>query len=156
KADSLHEQIFNILCGHIRSLTNTQDYLLAYDPSIARKIYQKPFMAHYGEDSDSVSEQHEEPSTDIHILFPITTHLPLPQMWTITNALYFRLDFSHAILKGIHGDRSDLSSANLRDTNFANAQLNYVDFRFAHCERANFKRATLNRSDFTMAHCQKA
>lgn len=156
KAYSLHEQILNILCGHIRSLTNTQDYLLDYYPSIARKIYQKPFMEHYGEDSVYVSQHHEEPSNEINILFHLLTHRDLPQMRTITNALNFRLDFSHAILKGIHGDRSDLSSANLRDTNFANAQLNYVDFRFAHCERANFKRATLNRSDFTMAHCQKA
>ncbi len=156
KAYSLHGQILSILCGHIRTLTNSENYLLDYYPSIAKEKFPKAYAERYGEALNLISEEAEEPSNEIAILFRLLSKREYSKEKTVVRSLNFKINLANAILKGIYGDQGDLSHANLRNVNFANARLNYVQFDYSNLQQANFNAATLNISTFTMSECRAA
>ncbi len=156
KAFSLHEQILNILSGHLRTRTTSEDYLMDYYPSIAKRRFNRSFTERYGETPHLISSRRESPSSEIALLFHLLTRRDDSSSITLVRALNFKLDFSKAILKGVDGDRADLSYANLHRVDFTNALLNYVSFDHADCRHTNFERSTLNISTFLMTDCKDA
>src|SRR5699024_9344653 len=69
KAFSLHEHVLSILCGHIRTLTNTEEYLLTYYPSIAKSRFPRAYAERYDDASRVIRQREEEPGNEIQILY---------------------------------------------------------------------------------------
>ena len=156
KAYSLHEQVLSILCGHIRTLTNTEDYLLTYYPSIAKNRFSRAYADRYDDDSKVIREHEEEPGSEVAILFRLLSKREYSRDKTLVRALDFKMNLASSILKGVYSDRADLAYANLRNVNFKNARMNYVDFSYSSCFDTKFDGAILNISTFTMADCTAA
>ncbi|MHC5224963.1 pentapeptide repeat-containing protein [Ignatzschineria sp. LJL83] len=156
KAFSLHEQVLSILCGHIRTLTNSEEYLLTYYPSLAISRFSKAYAERYDDDSKVIRPHEEEPGNEIQILFRLLSKKEYSQDKTLVRALNFKMNLASAILKGAYSDHADLSDANLRNVNFSYAQANYATFDNSSCIHANFDNATLNISSFTMTDCTSA
>lgn len=156
KAFSLHEQVLSILCGHIRTLTNTEEYLLTYYPSIAKSRFPRAYLDRYEDASRVIRQREEEPGNEIQILYRLLSKKEYSQEKTLVRALNFKMNLASAILKGTYSDHADLSYANLRNVNFSYAQANYVTFDYSSCIDTNFDQATLNITSFTMTDCTSA
>ncbi len=156
KAFSLYEQVLSILCGHIRTLTNSEEYLLTYYPSIAKLRFPRAYAERYDDDSRIIRKKEEEPGNEIAILFRLLSKKEYSHDKPLVRALNFKMNLASSILKGIYSDHADLSYANLRNVNFTHARLNYVTFDYSSCIHANFNSAILNISSFTMADCNSA
>lgn len=156
KAFSLHEQVLSILCGHIRTLTNTEEYLLTYYPSIAKSRFPRAYAERYDDASRVIRQREEEPGNEIQILYRLLSKKEYSQEKTLVRALNFKMNLASSILKGAYSDHADLSYANLRNVNFSYAQANYVTFDYSSCIDANFDHAALNITTFTMTDCTSA
>lgn len=156
KAFSLHEQVLSILCGHIRTLTNTEEYLLTYYPSIAKSRFPRTYAERYDDASRIIRQREEEPSNEIQILYRLLSKKEYTQDKTLVRALNFKMNLASSILKGAYSDHADLSYTNLRNVNFSYAQANYVTFDYSSCIDANFNNATLNITTLTMTDCTSA
>lgn len=156
KAFSLHEQVLSILCGHIRTLTNTEEYLLTYYPSIAKSRFPRAYAERYDDASRVIRQREEEPGNEIQILYRLLSKKEYSQDKTLVRALNFKMNLASSILKGAYSDHADLSYANLRNVNFSYAQANYVTFDYSSCIDANFDHASLNITTFTMTDCVSA
>lgn len=156
KAFSLHEQVLSILCGHIRTLTNTEEYLLTYYPSIAKSRFPRAYSERYDDASRVIRQREEEPGNEIQILYRLLSKKEYSQDKTLVRALNFKMNLASSILKGAYSDHADLSYANLRNVNFSYAQANYVTFDYSSCIDANFDEAALNITTFTMTDCTSA
>lgn len=153
KAFSLHEQILSILCGHIRTRTNSEEYLLSFHPSLAKSRFPRAYAERYDEVSRFILDNEEEPSNEIAILFRLLSKLEHANSKTLVRALSFKMNLASSVLKGIYSDQADLSYANLRNVNFTNAKLNYATFDYSNCYMTIFDSAILNISSFTMSDC---
>lgn len=156
KAFSLHEQVLSILCGHIRTLTNSEEYLLTYYPSIAKTRFSRAYAERYDDDSKVIRQHEEEPGNEIAILFRLLSKKEHSHDKTLVRALNFKLNLASSILKGVYSDHADLENMNLRNVNFTYARLNYVTFDNSNCFDTNFNYATLNISSFTMTDLTEA
>ncbi len=150
KAFSLHEQVLSILCGHIRTLTNSEEYLLTYYPSLAKRRFSRAYAERYDDDSRVIRATQEEPGNEIAILFRLLSKKEYSQQKTLVRCLNFKMNLASSILKGVYSDHADLSYTNLRNVNFTFARLNYVTFDYSNCFDTRFNDATLNISTFTM------
>lgn len=150
KAFSLHEQVLSILCGHIRTLTNSEEYLLTYYPSLAKARFSLAYAQRYDDDSRVIRASQEEPGNEIAILFRLLSKKEYSRDKPLVRALNFKMNLASSILKGVYSDHADLTNANLRNVNFTYARLNYVIFDYSNCFDTNFNHATLNISSFTM------
>lgn len=150
KAFSLHEQVLSILCGHIRTLTNSEEYLLTYYPSLAKRRFSRAYADRYDDDSRVIRANQEEPGNEIAILFRLLSKKEYSQEKTLVRSLNFKMNLASSILKGVYSDHADLTYTNLRNVNFTYARLNYVAFDYSNCFDTNFNYSTLNISSFTM------
>lgn len=151
KAFSLHEQVLSILCGHIRTLTNTEEYLLTYYPSLAKTRFSRAYAERYDDDSKVMRQHEEEPGNEIAILFRLLSKKEYSQDKPLVRALNFKMNLASSILKGVYSDHADLTNTNLRNVNFTQARLNYVTFDYSNCFDTNFNHSILNISSFTMS-----
>ena len=126
--EKYRETVHKILCAHIRSKTNEEEYKKKY----------------VNKDPESKSEP--KPSTEIQSLLDILTKEP--KCCPFQGLL---VDFSGAQLQS-----ADLISAQLQFANLISAQLQSADLSFAQLESAHLRYARLQFANLSDAHLQSA
>ena len=159
KSYSLHKQILNILCSHIRTQTNSEKYLKQYYPSIYQGRYPKQFKEAFGEKGENnyLLFEDEKPSNEIQTLLDLLTQSNDNNKNNIPNyILRFRLDFENAILGGAFCYNAYFEGANCWGAHFEWAQLLEANFEGAYCVGAHFEESDCMGAHFDGADCQLA
>ena len=152
KCHSLHTQILDILCAHIRTQTNSEGYLRQHYRSIYEALYPKQFKEYYGDNISSNERPHEKPSNEIQTLINLLTKSKSNDKNSIPNyALGFTLNFEKAILGG-----ADCQGAHFEGANCSYGHLEGADCRYAHFEGANCSYGHLEGTDCRYAHFEGA
>jgi uncharacterized protein YjbI with pentapeptide repeats len=135
--EKYRQQIVQILCSHIRSKTNEQEYKKNHEERPSNEIqttlnllFKEKERGLYAQDFAKVTE------------FP-------------------RADLSHAYLVGASFENARCQGANFRDArcqgaNFRDARCQGANFGYARCQGANFGFAQCQEADFGGAQCQGA
>ncbi|MBP8064476.1 MAG: pentapeptide repeat-containing protein [Acinetobacter sp.] len=126
KAHSLHEQILGVLCAHIRTKTNSKEYLLEYYPSIYKVRYPKQFKETFGENSEHnfLLPKHEKPSNEIQTLLSllVCTQGDIADSLPVIK-LSYKINLSGSIFKGIILENFYFKNSTLSGVNFKNSYL---------------------------------
>lgn len=160
KAYTLHKQILDILCAHVRTTTNSKEYLFEYYPSIAKERFPRQFKEVFEESEDNnLKKIDEKPSNEIQTLLNLLLKTPIEIQLIdhnmrddaerdsiCTRILGFELNFDYSIFKG-----ADFSKAH-----FERFSCLYVDFRNTNCMQAHFEGANCQHAYFNNANCCQA